>query len=98
LLFQDLDRHGLEGLMLARNASVSVAGLGDIVTPILATTRSGRQFAIGLHGPLTPDMPPDEELHQLKEFSLSVPVVLIDELVVRRNLPAATSALLDKLG
>ena len=32
----------------------------------------GRQFVIGLHGPLTPDEPSDEALRDLKEFSARV--------------------------
>jgi hypothetical protein len=53
--------------------------------------------AIGLHGPLTPDTLDDAALTQLKEFSLAVPVDAVDELVVRRNLPAATALLLARL-
>lgn len=97
LLFHDLERQGVDGLTLARNAPVSVPGLPAAVAPILATTGAGRQVAIGLHGPLTPDTLDDAALTQLKEFSLAVPVDAVDELVVRRNLPAATASLLAKL-
>ena len=97
LLFQDLERHGIEGLTLNRNAAVTVPGLAGVVAPILATTRKGGQVVIGLHSPLTPGTSSDEGLNRLKEFSLSVPVVLVDELVVRRNLPSATSFLLERL-
>jgi hypothetical protein len=47
---------------------------------------------------LTPDDPPDEALRELKEFSTTIPVLLLDELVVRRNLPSATSKLIQKIG
>jgi ATP-dependent helicase YprA (DUF1998 family) len=97
VLFQDLERQGLEGLTLERNALVTVAGLGDVAAPILATNRRGARFVIGLHGPLTPDFPPDVALVDLKEFSTALPVILVDELVVRRNLPSATADLLARL-
>jgi hypothetical protein len=97
LLFNDLERQGVEGLMLARNASVSVPGLPDVVAPILATTAAGSRLVIGLHGPLTPDTFDDDGLTQLKELSLTLPVQPVDELVVRRNLPSATALLLMKL-
>ncbi len=97
LLFEDLERQGVEGLTLERDAGLNVAGLGTIQSPILATSPSGTQFVIGVHGPLTPDMPPTNDIAQLQEFSSSVPVVLVDELVIRKNLPRATSDLLKKL-
>ena len=98
LLFQDLERHGVDGLTLERDKALSISGLAELAAPILASKGPGRQFVIGLHGPLTPDHPPDEALRDLKEFSATVPVILIDELVVRRNLPSATARLLERLG
>jgi hypothetical protein len=97
LLVEDLERHGVEGLLLERRKTVAVPGLGSIVVPILATNGRGARFAIGLHCPLTPDDPSDVGLTDLKELSAELPVLLVDELVVRRNLPAATAALLTRL-
>jgi hypothetical protein len=98
LLFQDLERHGIADLKLERNKAISAPGLGTVVAPIIAVNRTGTRFIIGLHGPLTPDEPADETLQQIKEYSASVPVILVDELVVRRNLPSATSSLIDQIG
>ena len=98
LLFQDLERHGVDGLTLERDKALSIPGLAEVAVPILASKGPGRQFVISLHGPLTPDEPSDEVLRDLKEFSVTVPVILIDELVVRRNLPSATATLLKRLG
>ena len=98
LLFQDLERHGVDGLTLERDKALSIPGLAEVAAPILASKGPGRHFVIGLHGPLTPDEPSDEALRDLKEFSATVPVILIDELVVRRNLPSATATLLERLG
>jgi ATP-dependent helicase YprA (DUF1998 family) len=97
ILFQDLKRHGVEGLSLERNKDVAVPGLDRIVVPILATRADGNQFVIGLHGPLTPDEPSDEGLRDVKEFATGFSVVLVDELVVRRNLPSATATLLERM-
>jgi hypothetical protein len=98
LLFEDLDRQNLEGLTLERNKKISVPGFGDVVAPILATKKNGAQFAIGLHGPLTPNEPTDPDLKEIKEYATSLTVHLEDELVVRRNLPFATQKLIQKLG
>jgi len=98
LLFEDLDRQGIDGLFLERNKRVAVAGLGDVVVPILVTNASGAQFAIGLHGPLTPNEPTDAALRDVKEYSASLPVILVDELVVRRNLPTATAQIIERIG
>lgn len=97
LLFQDLERQGLEGVRLERSTKVAAPGLGNVVAPILATNKAGGQYVIGLHGPLTPDDPPDDSLQQLKEYSTALTVILVDELVVRRNLPRATSDLIRQI-
>jgi ATP-dependent helicase YprA (DUF1998 family) len=97
LLFEDLLRQGIDGLTLDRDRTVSPPGLADVIAPILARKRDGKQFVIGLHNPLTPDEPADGALRDLKEFSPVFPVILIDELVVRRNLPNATAGLLSRI-
>lgn len=98
LLFEDLDRQDIEGLTLERYKKISVAGLGDVIAPIFVTNASGAQFAIGLHGPLTPNEPTDTDLKDIMEYATSLTVHLEDELVVRRNLPFATKKLIEKLG
>jgi hypothetical protein len=37
-------------------------------------------------------------LRDLKEFCPSIPVLLCDEIVVRKNLPTATSNLISQIG
>lgn len=97
LLFEDLKRQDLEGVKLERDKGVSFAGLGEVVVPILATTATGAQVAIGLHGPLAPNVPLDDGLASLVGADLSVSVHLEDELVVRRALPVATQRIIDAL-
>jgi hypothetical protein len=54
-------------------------------------------YVIGLTAPLTRDEPVDGALYDLKEYS-SIPVLLVEELVVRRNLPFATNSILSSIG
>jgi ATP-dependent helicase YprA (DUF1998 family) len=98
ILFEDLNRHGVESLTMGRDVTLEIPGLGEITAPIAITNAQGNQFVVGLHGPLTPDEPSEPELREVKEFSSAIPVILIDELVVRRNLPSATAILLERVG
>ena len=97
VLFEDLLRHNVSLVTLARNYPLSLPGIGPITAPIHVAHASGAQFIIGLHGPLTPDAPPDPGLADVKEFCPSVPLLLVDEMLVRRNLPAATSRLIAQI-
>ena len=99
LLYEDLCRQGLEGLTIERNRTLDVPGLGTVVAPIHVSRSSDEaEFVIGLHGPLTPGEPPDDGLRDMKEFGTTVPVVLCDEMIVRRNLPRASSELISQIG
>ncbi len=98
LLFEDLRRQNLEGVTIERNRVITLSGFGTVTAPIYAKRADGSEFIIGLHGPLTRDDPPDDTLRNLKEFCPSIPVLLCDEIVIRRNLPTATSALISQIG
>ena len=96
LLFEDLRRHGLPGVTIERDYEMSVPGIGDLRAPIYVEA-SGVRLIVGLCGSLTPDCPADPSLTEVKEFCPSVVVELLDEMVIRRNLPSATSGLLEKV-
>jgi len=98
LLFEDLRRQGIEGLTIERNYQMSLPGFGPVTVPIYVRCADDSEYIIGLHGPLTPDDPPDQLLREIKEFCPSIPVYLYDEMVIRRNLPAATSHLISQIG
>lgn len=98
LLFEDLRRQNLEGIRVERNHPVTLPGFGTVTVPIYVRRADGSEYIIGLHGPLTPDDPPDPVLRDIKEFCPSIPVYFYDEMVIRRNLPAATSHLISQIG
>jgi ATP-dependent helicase YprA (DUF1998 family) len=88
-IFVDLSRSGIDGVRFSQRRDVDLPGIGTIEAPVLAETSSAR-YIIGVHGPLTPDHVPDPLLRDAKEFGGSIPVILLDEIVVARNLPEAT--------
>ena len=98
ILFADLERHDLPGWTFARDVPLSPLGLDSVVAPIHAKHENGRSFVIGIHDPLMPDQPVQVGLRELQEFSPDLPVILCDELVIRRNLPRATGSVLTKIG
>ena len=98
LLFQDLDRQGLTDVTLERNSPLDLDGLPAINAPILVKQENGFEFVVGLRNPLTSDDPADDALREFRDLSTTVPVYLVDELVVRKNLPAATREVMAFLG
>ena len=88
---------GIRGVTFTRNPVVDIPGLGPVEAPILAE-RGGQQWIIGVHGPLTRDVAPDAKLQEAKEFSTSVPVLLIDDTEITHNLPSASNRVIGALG
>ena len=97
LLFEDLKRQNLDDIEFARNIVLTPPGLDPVIAPIHIKRPDGLEYVVGLHCPLTPDDPPDDTLRALKEFCPTIPVLLCDEIVVRRNLPSATSQLIQQV-
>lgn len=96
-LFADLERLGTEGVEFTRNAMIEVPGIGAVEAPILAQ-RERRELIVGVHAPLTPDTASDERLRETAEFSTTVPVHLVDEILITRHLPEASRSVLQALG
>jgi hypothetical protein len=96
-LYEDLTCLGVPGVSFARNADVTIPGIGRVTAPILATRDAG-QWIFGVHGPLARDVAPDKELQDAKENSTSVPVVLIDDTEITHNLPSASRRVLRAIG
>lgn len=93
-LFEDLQRRGVRGLQFERNREVEVDRIGIVKAPIWAQPDSGPGFIIALHGPLTPDFPAEEKLRELDDFT-TTELRTVDEIVVHRHLPAATTQALE---
>ena len=98
ILFQDLLRQGIEGIKVEKNKAIKLSKIPEITAPILITRKKDNMsLIVFLYNPLTPGYLPDEGIRQLMEYNTTIPVKLIDELVVRRNLPAATKSIIDEL-
>ncbi|HKV78659.1 MAG TPA: DEAD/DEAH box helicase [Candidatus Sulfotelmatobacter sp.] len=95
LLFNDLQRQAADVLQITRASSVDVPGFGSVQAPILIQ-KDGFRRIVDVSGPLTPNTPADSKLRDIIEYS-PLPIKPIEELVIRRNLPRATSDLLDSL-
>jgi hypothetical protein len=95
VLRADLARLGRDDLTLSREAPMDFPGIENFDAPLLVGGPTG-EFIVALHDPLTPDHVSPGPLREVKEFG-GVPVILVDELLVSRNLPAATKTVLDSL-
>ena len=96
LLYNDLERQGVEDLELSMNVPVAVDG-ENVVAPILAELSGGRRFAVSLSAPLTPYYPAEPSLAARVPDASDLAVILANELVVRGNLAAATRRVLASL-
>jgi hypothetical protein len=97
VLAEDIHRQTGNELIVSRGAILEVPGLGTVTAPIHIRDHSGGQRVVAIAHPLVPRSAPSEALESLSEYT-TVPVVLVSELLVRRNLPAATRAVLGSLG
>lgn len=97
LLHQDLERQ-TDGFAFAVDEDVNVPGVGPVTIPILATRAGGKRFAIALAGALTGDHPADPAIADMREKWGEIPVIPVNELLVRGNLPAATRNVQSALG
>jgi ATP-dependent helicase YprA (DUF1998 family) len=97
LLFSDLLRQGLTGVTLEANAEIVIKDSGKRTVPIFALRSDGTRFVIALSGPLTNDYLAAASLRSLVEAD-DFKFVVINELLVRGNLPAATREIRQRLG
>jgi hypothetical protein len=88
LLFSDLLRQGSSDITYQRNARIKVAGR-DVMVPILAERQDKTQHVVALAAPLTSDHPSDAQIARLKQEG-KIPVIVVNELLARGNLPTMT--------
>lgn len=97
LLHSDLQRHGTADTRYEQDAQIPDGKGKGITVPILATRKNGKRFAIALSGPLTTDHPADSRLLELTKKFDSPELIVVNELLVRGNLPAATRTVQQRL-
>jgi len=95
-LFEDLERSGVDGVQFQFDATITVAGIGEVRVPILATKENGERKLIGVHGPLTPNVAPTPEFHRVAEETIER-TKLVDDIIIARSLPNATRIVLEFL-
>jgi hypothetical protein len=88
-LYSDLVGRGITGVSFERGTPVSIAGVGTVTAPILAI-KGDRKFIFGVHSPLTPGLAADALLNDAKDNQVMIPVRLVDDIVISRNLPSAS--------
>jgi hypothetical protein len=90
LLYGDLLRQGYEGFDFKPDAQLTIKSKRKIAVPILATAKDGKQFVIALSAPLAINRPDDASVRKLQEASDETQIIVVNELLVRCNLPAGT--------
>lgn len=94
LLLDDLVRQPTPGVAVQHNIPVRTTVGATVLAPLLATLPNGVRSAIAVSGPLTESYPADPQLLSLSD---EIPLILVNELLVRGNLAAATRAVRSRL-
>ena len=90
MLYADLLRQSDGKTQFEKGVKVSITGYGSLEIPILAICDNGTRYAIALSGPLTNDFPADPMVMEVRDRCMDLNLILVNELLVRGNLPAAT--------
>lgn len=96
LIYEDLKRQELNGLQVSLNCPINVPGLGSVTAPVYVVGPNGDRRIIAVGEPLCRDTPCDPALVDVMELS-SMPVRVVSELLVRANLPAVTTSIIQSL-
>jgi hypothetical protein len=97
ILLDDLVRQGSTVATYEKCQPLQVPGVGSVIAPILVRLANGQIAILDLGRPLAAGEPNEPTLTELKEFGVP-PVLVVDELLIRRNLPRATTSVLSRLG
>lgn len=89
LLLSDLQRQADVGEQFVGDLRVDVGSRTDVAVPIVVTGKRGKKFAVLLAAPLANENPSDEELANVLRLKYEMQVIVINELLIRGNLPAA---------
>jgi ATP-dependent helicase YprA (DUF1998 family) len=100
LLFKDLSRFLGDDpeIKCERHAEIMIAGT-KYTAPILCQLKStGRMLVVGLSSALKDGYAADLSVRALHGQRCGIDVAIVNELLVRSNLPTATKAVIDRLG
>jgi ATP-dependent helicase YprA (DUF1998 family) len=97
LLFDDLRRQHSADFRLERNAPRRAAQGTTVSVPIVVTrAATGHETWLALSSPIAPDVPVQHDLRALGSAH-PVPIVCVDDLLVRRHLPRAVDLVTQSL-
>lgn len=96
ILCSDLRRQETDIKTIEVAKLINTSNSGELEVPVLVTLNNGKQAVVGLSPPLADEVPESINLLNLQK-SGEIPVVTVNELLVRGNLPAATTIILNKL-
>lgn len=94
LLAADIERQGGSDLAVVTHANAAIPGFGTVEVPMAVRRGSELQAVVCVVHPLTPHLPSDVTLAEMRLVS-DIPVLTPSELTIRRNLPSATQEVLD---
>ena len=97
LLMHDLQRQGDSGEHFDSNMTVNVGNRANVPVPIVATSSKGKRLGVLIAAPLANDNPSDPELADALRKVHGMQIVVVNELLIRGNLPSATRAVQDQL-
>jgi hypothetical protein len=98
ILAEDLRGHGIDDLAIVENTSVEVPGFGHLIAPVLAVRDNRPPIVVLLDHPFAPGTPLAEDWREAVDLAMSSPIIHVDELIVRRNLPYASRTVISGLG
>jgi hypothetical protein len=92
LLMTDLQRQQLDRVHFERDVTVTLSGGTEVSVPILCRAANGRALAVFISGPLMEDSAEGNMTVKRLRDELGLSVLSVNELLVRENLPAATTS------
>jgi ATP-dependent helicase YprA (DUF1998 family) len=96
VLLHDLERQAEQGEEFKSNVIVSVAGQ-QLTLNVLAQSTKGVKIGVCLVGPLMNESPHDRVIVEALRRQFGVELLLVNELLVRGNLPAASLDVIEAL-
>ena len=97
ILLKDLDRQLSHSFRFERNVLRTASDSSRVMVPILATRLvDGRESWIALSSPVAAGVPVDAALRAVDGWPNN-PIICVDDLMVRRHLPAAVKELDQRL-